>query len=153
MREMRRKDRQMSEEQAWAVMDRCEYMVLSMVAENGEPYGVPLNFVRDGNKVYFHGAMEGRKVNCLRYRHKVSLTCVAYAEAVAEASTSHYESAIAFGTVEEVIGKTDRARALMMLAQRFQVPVPVMRQEFSDYMPQTAVWCVTVDTITGKAAR
>ena len=76
MTEMRRKDRQMPEEFAWQVVDKCEYAFLAMTAEDGSPYGLPVTIVRDGNAVYFHSAMEGRKVRCLRQHPKVCLTCV-----------------------------------------------------------------------------
>ena len=62
MREMRRKERQITEEEAWAVVDKCEYAFLAMTAEDGTPYGLPVTIVREGRNVYFHSAMEGRKV-------------------------------------------------------------------------------------------
>ena len=40
---MRRRDRQIPEEQAWEILDRCDYAVLAMTAEDGTPYGLPLN--------------------------------------------------------------------------------------------------------------
>ena len=61
MREMRRKERQMPEEFAWEVADKCEYVFLAMTAEDGSPYGLPVTIARDGRIIYFHSAMEGRK--------------------------------------------------------------------------------------------
>ena len=69
MREMRRKERQITEEEAWAVVDKCEYAFLAMTAEDGTPYGLPVTIVREGRNVYFHSAMEGRKIRCLRQHH------------------------------------------------------------------------------------
>ena len=53
MMEMRRKDRQMSEEFAWEVLDKCEYAFLAMTAEDGTPYGLPLTIVRDADTCIF----------------------------------------------------------------------------------------------------
>lgn len=65
---MRRRDRQIPEEQAWEILDRCDYAVLAMTAEDGTPYGLPLNVVREGRVVYFHGAQAGRKaLACKRH--------------------------------------------------------------------------------------
>ena len=98
MTEMRRKDRQMPTEFAWDVVDKCEYAFLAMVAEDGGPYGLPVTIVRDGENVYVHSAMEGRKVDCLRSHPVVCLTCVGNTEIQQDRFTTLYESAVAFGT-------------------------------------------------------
>ena len=41
---MRRKDRQVSDEEAMAYLKAAEYGVLSTVGPDGEPYGVPLTY-------------------------------------------------------------------------------------------------------------
>ena len=99
---MRRRDRQIPEEQAWEILDRCDYAVLAMTAENGTPYGLPLNVVREGRVVYFHGAHAGRKAACLQKAPRVCLTCVETCEIVPERYTTRYASAVAFGRVEEI---------------------------------------------------
>ena len=60
MAEMRRKERQMPEEFAWEVVDKCEYAFLAMTAEDGSPYGLPVTIARGGRAIYFHSALEGR---------------------------------------------------------------------------------------------
>ena len=99
---MRRRDRQIPEEQAWEILDRCDYAVLAMTAEDGTPYGLPLNVVREGRVVYFHGAQAGRKAACLQKAPRVCLTCVETCEIVPERYTTRYASAVAFGRVEEI---------------------------------------------------
>ena len=44
MKKLRRKDRAITEEESVALLNKAEYGVLSTAAENGKPYGVPLNF-------------------------------------------------------------------------------------------------------------
>lgn len=151
--EMRRKDRQMSEEFAWQVFDQCEYAFLAMTAEDGTPYGVAVNVFRDGTDVYFHCAMEGRKTECMRKNPRVCLTCVSRAEVVPENLATLYASAIAFGTAEEVVETEEKVRLLRRLCERYGVPADhgAMREAFAGCGPRTAVWRVRVDTITGKA--
>lgn len=153
MMEMRRKDRQMSEEFAWQVVDQCEYAFLSMIAEDGTPYGVVVNVFRDGMNVYFHCAMEGRKTACMRKNPRVCLTCVSRAEVVPEKLATLYSSAIAFGTAEEVVDSAEKVRLLHLLCERYTVPMDHMaiQTDFSGCAPKTAIWRIRVDTITGKA--
>lgn len=51
---MRRRDREMNREFGLEVIDKSIYGVLSIVADDNEPYSIPLSIVRDGNKLYFH---------------------------------------------------------------------------------------------------
>ena len=64
---MRRKDREMSREFALAVMDKCEWTVVSFVTPEGEPYAVPVSAVREGDTLSFHTAKEGRKIDCIAH--------------------------------------------------------------------------------------
>ena len=73
MTKMRRADRAISREDALAVIDRCAYGTLSLIATDGTPYAVALNVVRDGKKLFFHSAPEGLKVDSLRENPQVCL--------------------------------------------------------------------------------
>ena len=76
-RSMRRKDRQMSQESARELLNHGDYGVLSSVDEEGQPYGVPVNYVYDGEKtIYFHCAREGHKLDNLRSNPRVCFTIV-----------------------------------------------------------------------------
>ena len=59
---MRRKDREMTEEFAYIISDKCEWAVVSMIDPQGLPYCVPLSIVRDESSIYFHCAKDGFKV-------------------------------------------------------------------------------------------
>lgn len=45
---MRRKDREVSAEQAWEIVERCSYGVLAMTKRTERPMPVPVNFAREG---------------------------------------------------------------------------------------------------------
>ena len=146
---MRRKERQMPEEFAWEVADKCEYAFLAMTAEDGSPYGLPVTIARDGRIIYFHSAMEGRKVECLRRSPRVCLSCVGDTP-----FTTLYESAVVFGMAEEVTEDDEKIRALRLLCQRH---TPDNMEGFSraiaKSLGRTGVWRITVEEITGKAKR
>ncbi|MHC4207121.1 MAG: pyridoxamine 5'-phosphate oxidase family protein, partial [Planctomycetota bacterium] len=67
MKELRRKDRAITEEEAMTLLSSAEYGVLSTVSDNGEPYGVPLNFCIIDHCIYFHCAIEGRKIDNIKH--------------------------------------------------------------------------------------
>jgi predicted GIY-YIG superfamily endonuclease/nitroimidazol reductase NimA-like FMN-containing flavoprotein (pyridoxamine 5'-phosphate oxidase superfamily) len=154
MEAMRRKDRQMPAEFAWEVVDKCEYAFLAMIAEDGVPYGLPVTIVRTGETVYFHSAMEGRKIRSLRKSPRVCLTCVGDTEILQEQYTTLYESAVAFGTAEEVTDAEEKKEALRRLCLRH---TPDHMEGFADAiqrsLARTAVWKIRVEEISGKAKR
>lgn len=72
---MRRKDREITDEEAIEeIVKSCKICHVSM-ADGGEPYVVPLSFgyERQGRKLtlYFHSAREGRKLDILHKNHRV----------------------------------------------------------------------------------
>ena len=152
MTEMRRKDRQMPEEFAWDVVDQCEYAFLAMMEEDGTPYGLPITIVRKDRNVYFHSAMDGRKVRCLRANPRVCLTCVGNTEIQQDRFTTLYQCAVAFGTAEEVTEEAEKIEALRLLCQRH---TPDNMAGFEDAirrsLARTGIWRITVEEISGKA--
>lgn len=154
MREMRRKDRQMPEEFAWEVVDKCEYAFLAMTAEDGSPYGLPVTIVRNGREIYFHSALEGRKVECLRRSPRICLSCVGDTRVPPGKFTTLFESAVIFGTAAEVTGEDEKIHALRLLCQRH---TPDNMENFSraaaGSLTRTGVWKITAEEITGKAKR
>ena len=152
MQEMRRKDRALTAEEAWAIVDRCEYGVVTMVTEDG-PYGVPVNFVRRGEALYFHCAIAGRKTDALRKNPAVCFVCVENAEIVGKELTTRYGSAMVFGSAAEVTEAEEKWEALRLLCQRL---APDHMDEFEasrSALPRTTIWKITAGTITGKANR
>ncbi|MBP9982899.1 MAG: pyridoxamine 5'-phosphate oxidase family protein, partial [Prevotella sp.] len=54
---VRRRDRLMEENRAVELLQNSEYGILSMIDDKGLPYGIPLNYVWDGDSsIYIHCA-------------------------------------------------------------------------------------------------
>lgn len=124
MKEMRKKSRQMSEEEALEVFDRAPFVTMSMVRPDGMPYGLPLSIVRkDAKTFYFHCAFEGEKIDCLNSKPWVSLSavskCTPKYEEEKQNFTEHYRSAVAIGTAERVDDDSEKIMALRLICERF----------------------------------
>ena len=74
-RKMRRFKQQISEEKCVEILTREPRGVMAFAGDGGYPYAIPLNFVYDGGKLYFHCAPEGHKLDAIRRCDKVSF-CV-----------------------------------------------------------------------------
>ena len=51
----------MSKEFVEAILDGADYGILSLVGEDGYPYGVPINYVYYNNAIYLHSGKLGYK--------------------------------------------------------------------------------------------
>lgn len=121
---MRKASRQMDAAFALEVFDKAPYVTVSMMREDGRPYGLPLSLVRtDENTFYFHCAMEGEKLDCIAHNPTVFLSAVTRcAPTVGPKDGSfslQYKSATAIGKAEMVTNKEEKIEALRAICQRF----------------------------------
>ena len=153
MRELRRKDRAISEEEAIAILNRVEYGVLSTVSENGKPYGVPLNFCIVDNCIYFHCAVEGQKIDNIKQNKSVSFCTVGRTEILPDKFGTKYESVIVSGEVEEVF-ELDKQRGLEGLLYKYSPDFIDQGKKYIDTLrDKTRVFKITINSLSGKARR
>ena len=94
-REMRRKKQQLSNSECFEILDNSNTAVLALIGDGGYPYTVPLNFVRLDNKVYFHCAKTGHKIDAVKNCDKASLCVVGRDDVLAEKYTTLHPNALA----------------------------------------------------------
>jgi len=141
----------MSQEFAWGVVDKCEYAFLAMVGADSTPYCIPITIARTGRSIYFHGAMEGRKVDFVRLHPRVCLTCVGDTLIQEAQFTTLYESAVVVGDVTEVLDSAEKAEALRLICQRHTPNAMAMfDRAVEQSLSHTAVFRIDAVEITGK---
>ena len=153
--DIRRQDRCMDEERSRQLLLECEYTILSMVDNDGMPYGIPVNFVfeRPGH-LYIHCAPEGRKLQCLAHHPQVSMCMVGYTHVLASQFTSEYESVVLTGTARTTLSEEEKKHALMLLVEKYS---PDFRREggtaIRRSMHRTEVIRIDIKTFSGKRKR
>ena len=154
-KEIRRKDRILTEDESRAVLEKCEYGILSMVNAENEPYAVPLSYTAKGNAVYVHCATLGEKIDTLNANASVCFTVVGNTEPVYDGSFStYYESCIVFGNARLVTDDAEKRDALMQLAEKY-LPDHMDKAEgdIEKSWKRTAVFAIDVERITGKSKK
>jgi nitroimidazol reductase NimA-like FMN-containing flavoprotein (pyridoxamine 5'-phosphate oxidase superfamily) len=150
---MRRRDREIADQEARALLDSAEYGVLSTVGNDGQPYGVPLNYVYKDDGIYFHCALSGQKLDNIDFTGKVSFCVVGKTRVLPAQFATDYESAVAFGVAAEVTG-AERYAALLWLLEKY---CPDFVEEGRQYIEQkdtiTKVYKIVVSHLSGKARR
>jgi len=152
-RSIRRRDREVSEQDARQILARAEYGVLATVSEDGWPYAVPVNHLVEGNVLYLHCALEGHKLDNIVQDARVSYCAVASTQVLPAKLSTLYESAIVFGRAVRVTDPIEKEQALRRLATRFGGSPEQTEQELRTSGPQAAVIRIEIERITGKAHR
>lgn len=65
-REIRRKRQQLSREECDAILKRGTSGILALSGDSGYPYTVPISYAYDDNKLYFHSAKAGHKLDAVK---------------------------------------------------------------------------------------
>lgn len=113
---VRRQDRLLDRQRADQLLRTAEYGTLSMVDTDGMPYGIPINFVWDGDSaIYLHCAPEGRKLRALAQNDHVSFCIVGRVNLLPSQFTTEYESVVLAGTACIDLDDDERRRALRLL--------------------------------------
>ena len=104
-REMRRKERRMTDEQMLELIKSADYGILSVLCEEGFPYGVPVNYGYADGKFYIHHTIAESLLNdCLQSSEKVCFTIVSRHDMDKEIFSTHYDSVIVFGNARILSG-------------------------------------------------
>ena len=150
-REMRRNNQALDRDECLRIFKTRENGVLALSGDNGYPYAVPLNYVYADEKLYFHCAIEGHKIDAIRSCDKASF-CVIDADAVdREAYTTHFRSVIAFGRVHIVEDEEEKIRALVALGNGFCPAAPEKTvMEIRGAISRTGIIEMTLEHISGK---
>ncbi len=74
---MRRKEFLITEEKALAeILNQTEWGTLALTEKNGTPYQVPVNHVWFNSSLYFHSAINGKKIKLLKNNEKAHFNAV-----------------------------------------------------------------------------
>lgn len=116
---VRRQDRLLDEERAQELLRTAEYGVLSMADSEGHPYGLPLNYVWDGDStLYVHCAPEGKKLHILAANPHASFCVVGRTHLLPSHFTTEYESIVLEGCASLVENEEEKRCALRLLIEK-----------------------------------
>jgi len=127
------------------------------LATNGRqgPYVTPLHYVLEGDRIYFHCALRGRKLDNINYDNRV---CFEVSEMLGikehanpcKFSTS-YKSVLVFGLAELVNNSQDKVKVLNLISQKYSSTgnfEPITGEQSKS----VAVLVLKIDEVSGKKA-
>lgn len=153
-RDMRRKKQLLSPEETAAVLRRGTSGVLALSGDGGYPYAVPISYVYDGEKIYFHCAKSGHKLDAIRRSDKASFCVIDQDQIVPEEYTTYFRSVIVFGRIHILEDDAGKRAAIEKLAVKYTPDGTEEGREAAiqrDWTPLCMLE-MTVERVTGKEA-
>ena len=151
-RPMRRFKQQVSEAECIRILQEEKRGVLSVLGEDGYPYGIPMNhwYNPEDGKIYFHGAKTGHKIDAIARCDKVSF-CVWDAGYRKEGEWAlNVTSVIVFGRIR-LVADEEKAKLIgANLCRKFTDDEEYIRAEIQRAISRVQCLELTIDHMTGK---
>lgn len=153
-REMRRKNQRLSQEESIAVLQNGTSGTLAVLGDDNYPYAVPLSYFYHDNKIYFHGAKTGHKIDAIQKHAKVSFCVIAQDDIVSEKFTTYFKSVIVFGTARILEDDAEKRNAMEKLTTRYSPDQPQEKrsEEIKKQFSALGMIELTIEHMTGKQA-
>ena len=118
-REMRRKKQLLSNSDSISILKKCTSGVLAVSGDDDYTYTVPLSYVYDDNKIFFHAAKSGYKLDAIKNNNKVSFCVIEKDDIKPEEYTTYYRSVIVFGRAFIIEDDNIKRGAIEKLALKY----------------------------------
>ena len=173
---MRRKDREMDQDFAREVIDRSQFGVFACVTPDGKPYAIPLSIAREGDRLFFHSATAGSKVDYLPDGQEVALTFVSHVQVPelfnteelakianepgaasqlgSKVFTTEFESACVQGKVYELKDPSEKLLGLRCVCEKFTPgKMALFELAANSALKITKVYEIRIESLTAKRKR
>ena len=151
-REMMRKKQQISREECIEVLKSQPRGVLSVLGDEGYPYGMPMNhwYCEEDGKLYFHSGMKGHRTDAMTACDKASF-CV-YDEGYRREGewALNIRSVIVFGRVEILEDQEAAVAITRQLSFKYTSDAEFIEREIRESGRNVLVFSMTPEHITGK---
>ncbi|MDA8137203.1 MAG: pyridoxamine 5'-phosphate oxidase family protein [Desulfobacteraceae bacterium] len=148
---MRRKDKEITDRSAMEeIIHQAQICHIGLV-DDDQPYVIPVHFGYQNGALYFHGALQGRKMDILKKNPKacvqfdIGMTLVTGEKACDWGA--YFQSVIAFGRAAILEDADEKKKGLDVIMAHYSDQT----YDYPDHrIANTAVIKIVFDTMTGK---
>ena len=151
-RSIRKKKNDIGIDAAKELLLNCRRGILAMNGVEGYPYAIPINFYYDkeNNKIYFHGARVGHKIEALLARDKVCFTVYGNETIKEEPWAPFVQSAVVFGRCYLMKSNPDSMVRLKQFAMKYYPEEDLVDEEIRKVGKATQLFEIEIEHISGK---
>ena len=136
-----------------SLLHTCRRGVLSMNGDDGYPYAIPINYFYDCDKqkIYFHGAKAGHKVDALKTSDKVC--CTVYGNERIDESESwapYVQSVVVFGRCRLLEAGPESIERLKEFAMKYYPDKTLADEEIVRSGRAAQMFEIAIEHMSGK---
>lgn len=154
-RKMRRFKQELTREECIELLKNEPRGVLSVLGEDGYPYGIPMNHwysERDG-RLYFHGAKEGHKLDAIKKCDKASFCVLDKGSPIQGDWALSFRSVVVFGCIHTVTQQEKIAEICTGLCGKFTDDAEYPERELMRFGASVLCLELIPEHITGKLVK
>lgn len=151
-RKSRRKHKEISEETCITILKEERIGILAVNGDDGYPYAIPLNYYydEDENKIFFHGARVGHKVDSIKKCDKVCFTVRGPEEVRDEIWAPYVKSVVIFGRCHMIEEPMKKESSLRKMAMKYYPDETLMNEEIQASGKAVQMFEIKVEHMSGK---
>ena len=151
-RKMRRIAQQTSELDAINVLLKDKRGVLSLIGDDGYPYGLPINYYYNdkNNKIYFHGAKEGHKIDSIKKNNKACFTVYTQKDKQDGEWFYRLTSVICFGHINFINDLNLTEELCREIGNKYFPSTEYTKQEIKESLHHVQILEFEIEHMTGK---
>ena len=151
-RAIRKKKNELDKNAAKNLLQNSRRGVLAVNGDNGYPYAIPINYICDieSNKIYFHGACAGHKVDALKACDKVCFTVYGNETIKKELWAPFMQSTVVFGRCHLVEAGEKATALLKQFAMKYYPNEQMVDEEIAHAGKAVQLFEIEIEHISGK---
>ena len=150
---IRKKINEIDRNAAEALLQSNRRGIIAMNGDDGYPYAIPINYYYDKEtqKIYFHGAKAGHKVDALTTSDKICFTVYGN-ETIddAEPWAPYVQSAVVFGRCRLIEGGPESIGRLKEFAMKYYPDETLADEQITRNGRATQMFEITIEHMSGK---
>nr|MDD6336287.1 pyridoxamine 5'-phosphate oxidase family protein [bacterium] len=152
-RAVRKKKNEISIDAAKELLRCCRRGILAVNGDNGYPYAIPINYLYDegAQKIIFHGAKAGHKVDALKACDKVCFTTFGNESIKEEEAWAPFlQSVVVFGRCHLIENREDTIKLVKQFALKYYPDEKMVDEEAALSGREVQMFEIEIEHLSGK---
>lgn len=149
-RDMRRIKQQITEQECFEILKQEPRGILALYGENDYPYALPMNHLFLDNKLYFHAAKTGHKLDALEKNGRVSFCVMDKGFRKENEWALNIKSVIIFGKIRKIDNADETMHIVRQLGLKYYPTAEEVEETLQKTISRVQLLELSIDHMTGK---
>ena len=151
-RQIRRKSKEISMDETRKILKEARRGILAVNGDEGYPYAIPVNYYYDEEeqKIFFHGARVGHKIDALKKNDKICFTVLGSETVKDEPWAPYVKSTVVFGRCHFIEDASLAEKRLKQFALKYYPNEELVNEEINTSGKAVCMYVIEIEHMSGK---